>query len=52
MKSNKKGKNYLHCDLVKENGEVFTFALKPMFLNKKQYAYLMRLLGGSKHETK
>lgn len=50
IKESKEGKQYLYCDLEKEDG-VFTFALMPKFLNKKQYRYLMMLVSGVKNET-
>lgn len=49
-KESKEGKQYLYCDLEKEDG-VFTFAFMPKFLNKKQYRYLMMLVNGGKNET-
>lgn len=48
-KKSKKGKDYLYVDVEhpSKDGECFTFALSPKFLNKKQFAYLMRLVGGN-----
>lgn len=50
-KESNEGKQYLYCDLEKEDG-IFTFALMPKFLNKKQYRYLMMLVSGVNNENK
>lgn len=48
----KDSKDYIKCDLFKSDGGTFTFCVSPKFLNKKQFAYLMRLLENGKSDNK